>query len=136
MCHTQLEFGKLFHLDVVAEFDGGDITSDGGGLLLKEIDRRYQITERAAATLCEDRQAGKISHTLLDLLRQRVYQIALGYEDQNDADDLRSDPALKTMVGRRPASDPDLSSQPTLCRFENNRTVEELYQLSDCWTKP
>lgn len=131
MCHKQLDFGSVFNLDILADFEGGEITSDGGGLLLKEIDLRYQITQMAAACLSDGRQPGKIDHSLLDLLRQRIYQIALGYEDQNDADDLRRDPTLKTMVGRRPQSDPDLSSQPTLSRFENGRESEELYLLCE-----
>ena len=131
MCHKQLDFGRVFNLDILADFEGGDITSDAGGLLLKEIDLRYRITEMAAAVLSDGRQSGKVNHTLIDLLRQRVYQIALGYEDQNDADNLRRDPSLKTMVGRRPQSDPDLSSQPTLCRFENHRGFDELYRLSE-----
>jgi hypothetical protein len=67
----------------------------------------------------------------MDLLRQRIFQIALGYEDQNDADQMKKDPSLKAMVGRRPQSDKDLGSQPTLSRFENDRTHEELYRLSD-----
>lgn len=131
MCHRQLDFGRIFNLDIVADFEGGNITSDACGLLLKEIDQRYGLCEAAARCLSEGREGGKIKHSLLDLIRQRVYQIALGYEDQNDADALRRDPALKTMVGRRPQSDPDLSSQPTLCRFENSRESEDLYHLSE-----
>jgi len=131
MCHKQLDFGRIFNLDIIADFDGGDITSDGGGLLVKEVDYHYRITEMAAAVLSDTRQAGKVDHGLLDLLRQRVYQIVLGYEDQNDADELRRDPSLKTMVGRRSQSDPDLGSQPTLSRFENDRGHEELYRLCE-----
>ena len=128
MCHNQLDFGSVFNLGIMADFNGGDITSDADGLLVKEVDLRYQVTETAAAVLADARQPGKVDHHLLDLLRQRVYQIVLGYEDQNDADDLRRDPSLKTMVGRRPQSDPDLGSQPTLSRFENSRDSHELYR--------
>ena len=131
MCHQQLDFGSIFNLDIIADFEGGDITSDAGGLLIKEVDLQYRITEAAAAVFTDTRQPGKIDHGLLDLLRQRVYQIVLGYEDQNDADDLRVDPSLKTMVGRRPQSDPDLGSQPTLSRFENARDNDELYRLCE-----
>jgi len=131
VCHKQLDFGSVFNLDIIADFDGGDITSDAGGLLVKEVDLRYRITETAATVLSDTRQPGKVDHSLLDLLRQRIYQIVLGYEDQNDADTLRRDPSLKTMVGRRPQSDPDLGSQPTLSRFENARDNDELYRLCD-----
>ena len=131
MCHTQLHFGNLFNLDIIADFKGGDITSDAGGLILKEIDQAYCLTDNMAKCLADDRQDGKIKHTLLELLRQRIYQIALGYEDQNDADELRRDPSLKVMSGRRPKSDPDLGAQPTLSRFENQRRSSDLYRLSD-----
>lgn len=131
MCHKQLDLGRVFNLDIIADFEGGDITSDAGGLLVREVDLQYRITEAAAAALSDTRQSGKVDHGLLDLLRQRVYQIVLGYEDQNDADDLRRDPSLKTMVGRRPQTDPDLGSQPTLSRFENARDNDELYRLCE-----
>ena len=131
MCHKQLDFGSLTNLDIVADFEGGDITSDAGGLLLKEVDLCYKITEAALCSLTDGREPGKIKHPLLDLLRQRIYQIALGYEDQNDADTLRCDPSLKAMAGRRPGTDPDLGAQPTLSRFENARDSKELYRLSD-----
>jgi hypothetical protein len=131
VCHTQLHFGNVFNLDILADFEGGDITSDAGGLILKEIDQAYCLTDTMAKCLTDGRQNGKIKHTLLELLRQRIYQIALGYEDQNDADELRRDPSLKVMSGRRPKSDPDLGSQPTLSRFENHRCSSDLYRLSD-----
>ncbi len=131
MCHKQLDFGNVLNLDVVVDFEGGNITSDAGGLLLKEIDNRYKITKQAADCLSDDRDTNKTKHSLGDLLRQRIFQIALGYEDQNDADKLKKDPALKTIVGRKPQSDDDLGSQPTLSRFENNRDHGELYRISD-----
>ena len=121
--HKQLDFRRVFNLDIIADFKGGDITSDSGGLLVKEVDIRYRITEAALSVLSDSRQPGKVDHRLLDLLRQRIYQIVLGYEDQNDADDLRRDPSLKTMVGRRPQSDPDLGSQPTLCQTLSLQTA-------------
>jgi hypothetical protein len=135
VCQKQLDFGRVSNLDVVADLEGGDITSDAGGLLLKEIDAEAGITETAARCLFEDRASNKTKHTLSDLLRQRVYQIALGYEDQNDADTMRRDPSLKTMTGRKPQSDPDLGSQPTLSRFENKRTRKEVHRLSDALVK-
>jgi hypothetical protein len=135
VCHIQLDFGNVLNLDVVVDFEGGDITSDAGGLLLKEIDNRYKITKQAADCLSDDREVAKTRHSLDDLLRQRIFQIALGYEDQNDADKMKKDPALKTIVGRRPQGDDDLGSQPTLSRFENDRGNEELYRMSDFLVK-
>lgn len=79
--HTQLDFGSVLNLDIVADFDGGDITSNGGGLLLKELDRKYGLTETAALCLSDERDSGKVGHAPLERVRQRVYQIALGYEE-------------------------------------------------------
>jgi len=131
VCHIQLDFGSIFNLDITADFEGGNITSDAGALLLKEIDSHYKITKQAVGCLSDGRDAAKTRHSLIELLRQRIFQIALGYEDQNDADTMKKDPTMKTIVGRRPGSDKDLGSQPTLCRFENSRGQEELYRLSD-----
>ncbi|MBW2140869.1 MAG: transposase [Deltaproteobacteria bacterium] len=100
MCHKQLDFGSVFKLDITVDFEGGDITSDAGGLLLKEIDSHYKITKQTGDCLSDDRDPAKTS--LTELLRQRVFQIALGYEDQNDADKMKKDPTMKTVVGRRP----------------------------------
>jgi hypothetical protein len=131
VCHTQLHFGSLFCKQIIADFEGGEITSDGGGLLLREVDQRYQLSERLAACLHDSRVPERITHELTTLLKQRLYAIALGYEDGNDAAFLTRDPALKTMIGRLPESGADLASQPTLSRFENGVRASELYQLSE-----
>ena len=102
MCHKQLDFGRVEGLEIIADFEGGEITSDSGAILLKEIDRKYQVTEDAAACLVEGRAVEKIKHELMTILRQRVFQIAMGYEDQNDATYVRKDPSLKVMVDRCP----------------------------------
>ena len=99
-------------------------------MLLAEVDKALGLTAQMAARLDDSRQAGKVRHSLHDLLRQRIYQIAAGYEDCNDADRLRSDPILKVAAGRRPETDADLASQPTLSRFENSVGRRELYQLA------
>src|SRR5438067_1774795 len=110
MSHSQasLDFPLLPRKPVQASFTGGNLSSDGGLLLLAQLDRRIGLTERAAGCLREWRLPERVKHSLLDLVRQRVYQIAAGYEDCNDADTLRSDPALKVAVGRSPTSAPDL----------------------------
>ena len=130
--HHQLSFGSLFGKEVVADFEGGQITSDGGGLLLREVDRRYGLTEALARCLDDPRDPDRLTHDLTTLVRQRLFSIALGYEDTNDAATLRRDPALKAMSGRLPESNDDLASQPTLSRFENMVGERDLKRLSDC----
>jgi hypothetical protein len=117
VCHKQLTFESLFSKEIIADFEGGRITSDGGGLLLRELDQRCRIAEKAASCLHDPRDSGKVKHDLLTLVRQRLFAIAQGYEDNNDAATLAKDPAFKIMAGRAPKSAADLASQPTLSRF-------------------
>jgi hypothetical protein len=84
----------------VARFDGGCITSDGGGLLLREVERRTGVLRQFAACFTDHREAEQVEHTVQDLVSQRVYGLALGYEDLNDHDELRRDPLLATLVGK------------------------------------
>ncbi|HZN02522.1 MAG TPA: IS1380 family transposase [Candidatus Polarisedimenticolia bacterium] len=95
-----LWFSRQSGRDVVARFDGGNITSDGGGLLLGEVERRTGILRQFAACFTDHREAEQIEHTVEELVRQRVYGLALGYEDLNDHDELRRDPLLATLVGK------------------------------------
>ena len=132
VCHNQLSFGILFSKEVVADFTGGSLTSDAGGLLLRELDQRYLIAEQSAACLHDPRDSDRVKHDLLTLVRQRLFAIALGYEDNNDAAWLSKDPALKIMAGKAPESGDHLASQPTLSRFENRATATDLRRLSDC----
>jgi hypothetical protein len=113
-----MEFPLLARKSVQLDFTGGLLSSDGGLLLLARLDRSLGLTERVAACLKDDRRPDRVHHPLLDLIRQRVYQIAAGYEDANDATSLRHDPALKLSLGRAPLSGADLASQPTLSRLE------------------
>jgi hypothetical protein len=131
LCHKQLRFESLFSKEVIADLEGGQITTDAGGLVLREVDQRYRIAEKAAACLHDFRAPGKVKHDLLTLIRQRLFAIALGYEDNNDAATLAKDPAFKIMAGRAPESAPDLASQPTLSRFENQVSARDLRRLSD-----
>ena len=89
--------------EVVARFDGGAITTDGGGLLLREVERYTGIIEQFAGCFTDHRSAALIEHSVQELVGQRIYGLALGYEDLNDHDDLRRDPLLATLVGK---SDP------------------------------
>ncbi|MGA9756155.1 MAG: IS1380 family transposase [Desulfobaccales bacterium] len=131
VCHNQLTFESLFSKEVIADFEGGRITSDAGGLLLRELDQRYRLTEKAARCLHDPRDSRKVKHGLLALVRQRLFAIAQGYEDNNDAAALARDPAFKIMAGKAPESAADLASQPTLSRFENQMTTKDLRRLSD-----
>jgi hypothetical protein len=131
VCHNQLIFESLFSKEVIADFEGGRITSDAGGLLLRELDQRYRIAENAARCLHDPRDSHKVKHDLLTLVRQRLFAIALGYKDNNDATWLARDPAIKIMAGRAPEGGADLASQPTLSRFENRATAKDLCRLSE-----
>jgi hypothetical protein len=115
---------------VVARFDQAHASSDGGALLLKAIDERLGLTQRLAAGLTDRRQAGKVEHALLELVRHRVFGIACGYADCNDAARLGHDPVHKLLLDRDPLAGPALASQPTLSRFENAVGWQELYLTS------
>ncbi len=114
---------------MVTDFNGGNISSDAGLLLFAEVDRKLGFSEALTAQLEDRRDPSYIKHTLHDIMRQRLYQIAAGYEDCNDATSLRSDPILKMSCDRNPQSDRDLASQPTLSRFETGRKVRELNRM-------
>jgi len=92
------EFHPLGAREVRGGFDGGAITSDGGGLLLREVEKRTGIVERFAACFSDYRDAERIEHTVRELVAQRVYGLALGYEDLNDHDELRRDPMLAVLA--------------------------------------
>src|SRR5271166_574796 len=99
-------------------FDAGRLTSDGGLAWIAQADAALGLCAALAGPV-PDWRHGPVQHPLVTLVRQRVFQITCGYEDQNDADTLRSDPLLKWVCGRRPESGRDLASQPTLSRLEN-----------------
>lgn len=134
ICITKpIEFTRCKSRKVQANFGGGEITSDAGVMLLNQADKIINLTHRIASTANDPRNPKKIKHTIRDMLRQRVYSLALGYEDLNDHDTLRKDTAIQTSVGK----DEDLASSPTLCRFENfadrqmcwdiNKTLVEVF---------
>ena len=108
------DFPVLKRRKVQAAFSGGEITSDGGALLLRQIDRRLGLMKAIDAVIPDPRNPDYITHTQLSLLRQRVYGLSLGYADLNDHKTLRNDPALQTAVDR----EQELGSQSTLCRLE------------------
>jgi hypothetical protein len=114
---------------VIADFDGGQISSDAGALLLKETEAQVGIIAAFAAALNDRRDQRYVGHSLSELLKQRIFQIACGYEDANDADALRVDPIFKMCAGNMPESGEALSSQPTISRFENAPSRTELYRI-------
>ena len=128
-CNTeQLGFSFLRKRKLTVDFGGGEITSDCGLLLVRQADQSLGLLEGLASCITDRRDARYTDHDLLTLLRQRIYQIVAGYEDCNDANFLRKDPALKAACGRTP-SDKELGSQPTLSRLENTVTQEDLYRM-------
>jgi len=115
---------------VTLDFDGGRLSSDAGVVLLKDIDAQLGLTRNRAAVLSDPRDPRRINFTLEDLLKQRVFQIAAGYEDANDANTLRADPIFKLLLDRLPETGSSLASQPTLSRFENRVSRPELYRMA------
>ena len=126
-----LLFPGIFRKPVVAQFDQREGSSDGGALLLKAADRHYGLVAGLASCLRDDRQAGKVDHSLRELVAQRVFSIACGYPDANDSARLSEDPIHKLLVDRDPIEGRDLASQPTLSRFENGVGVKELYRAGE-----
>ena len=112
----ELEFKRCKNRKVQANFKGGNITSDGGVLVLNQVDEHINLTNRIASMINDSRCKGKIDHQIETMLRQRIYGLVLGYEDINDHNHLRKDIAIQTAVG----SDKDLASSSTLNRLENS----------------
>src|SRR5262244_3738415 len=127
----QLCFPPIAGYTIRADFDGDALSSDFGALLLRGIDRQIGFTERLAAAVRDKRHPSYIDHPLRDLFAQRIYQIASGYADGNDANSLRHDPAFKLGLDRRPL-DPahDLASAPTFSRLEHQVDRKDLYRLT------
>lgn len=123
-----LSLPLLARKQVAVDFEGGELSSDAGWLLLALADQKLRLTTRLAAAMQDPRRQQSVDHTLPALLQQRIYQIAQGYADQNDAQTLRRDPLLKVAVGRAPGA-PDLAGQSSFSRLENRVTAEELERL-------
>src|SRR5262245_35338456 len=127
----QLCFPPVAGQTLRADFEGGALSSDFGALLLRGIDRQVGLTERLAAAIHDKRHPSYIDHPLRDLLAQRIYQIASGYADANDANSLRQDPLFKLGVERRPLDpEDDLASAPTFSRLEHQVDRKDLYRLT------
>ena len=121
-------FPDLCDRPLVATFDQAHASSDGGAVLLKAADRRLAVTRAIADCLTEGRTPAKVTHTLRALVAQRVFGIACGYPDANDADRLADDPIQKLLLDRDPITGRALASQPTISRFENGVGRAALYR--------
>jgi Transposase DDE domain group 1 len=115
---------------LTAAFDGGRITSDGGVMLLAAAERRIGIAQTLAPLIADPRDPALVRHSVADILRARMLAIACGYEDADDLDHLRHDPAFKLACGRLPVSGADLCSQPTVSRWENAPTLREVVRMT------
>jgi hypothetical protein len=115
---------------VIAAFDGGRITSDGGVMLLGVVERQLGIAETLGRLISDPRNPLLVTHGVDDILRARILAIACGYEDADDLDHLRTDPGFKLACGRLPDSGDDLCSQPTVSRWENAPTLREVVRMS------
>jgi len=130
-CTEPVLFSFLEKKPVVANFDGGQVSSYGGLLLLGQIDKQLHLTEQLAACIPDNRDPAKVDHPMAALLRQRVLQVALGYAQADASDHLRHDPLLKTVVGRAPETDGALASQPTMSRLDNLPDTQALFRMGE-----
>ena len=130
----QLCFPPIAGYTIRADFEGGALSSDFGALLLRGIDRQIGLTERLATAMQDKRHPSYIDHPLRDLVAQRIYQIASGYADGNDANSLRHDPLFKLSVERPPLEPAqDLASAPTFSRLEHSVDRKDLYRLTQAF---
>src|SRR5260370_17162152 len=114
---------------IVAKCDGGLLTSDGGVLVLREVEQRLRVADRMAACIEDPRAPDQITHSLAEIIRFRLLMISAGYEDGNDANSLRSDPMFKMALDLSP-SDRELCSQSTISRLENLPDVPPLLRIA------
>jgi hypothetical protein len=122
----QMRFGRLGRRQIDVNFDGGSLSSDGGLMLLRQVDRRIGLSQAVAGALHDPRNQDMIVHEMRDLVAQRLYALCCGYEDLNDHAALRKDPLMQTAVGK-----PDeLGSSPTLCRLEKRTTRADIVALN------
>jgi hypothetical protein len=130
-CSTsQLTFPHLKKRKLSVDFEGGEITSDAGLLLIRQADDRMGLVKGLANCIRDIRDCRYVDHDMETLSRQRIYQVIAGYEDGNDANLLKKDPALKTACDRL-LSDNDLASQPTFSRLENAVTTKDMYRIAN-----
>jgi hypothetical protein len=138
----EFDFGKHFRRRVTTRFDGGPISSDGGAILLREVDRRLRLIERFADCFDDHRDPLRVEHRVGELLAQRLYALALGYEDLNDHDELRGDPLLALLAGKQDLQGQDrkrardrgqaLAGKTTLHRLERSTDGADRHKKIVC----
>jgi hypothetical protein len=121
----RIDLGRFGRRVIEADFDGGDISSEGGVVLLRQLDRRLGLTRAAALAMGDARRSTSVLHSVQDMVAQRVYGLCMGWSDLNDHAALRRDLLVQTAVGR----DRALASAPTLCRLEGSATQEQAWAL-------
>jgi hypothetical protein len=131
---TQSNFEVQAHYsrEVVARFDGGAITSDGGALLLRQTDQRLNLLPRFSNCFLDGREQDRVEHAILEMVSQRVYGLALGYEDINDHEQLRKDPLFGVLAGREELDKP-LAGKSTLNRLELGNGQQDRYKKITFW---
>jgi len=131
-CTKQLLIFKgLSNKKIEADFKGGEVSSDGGLLFLRQVENRIGLVSKITDSLRDRRHPGYVKHQLYELFKQRVFQIACGYEDGNDSNELRKDPVMKIACERQPEDETPLASQPTISRLENSLTRTDLYRIAE-----
>ncbi len=123
------EFPFVSGREVLCVFDGGDMTSDAGVMMVAAADKRCGLSMALAEQVNDIRQECKVQHSISEMLGERIYAIAMGYEDANDLDSLRHDPALNVACAKRPSSKEGLASQPTISRLENGVGRREIFRM-------
>jgi hypothetical protein len=128
--HSSIPLPNVQNKSVSLDFKGGLLSSDAGSLLLKEVEQQTGLIKAIEEVIPEPRDMRYVRHTSHDLLMQRIAQIACGYEDGNDCNDLRNDPIIKILSDRYPETGEALASQPTMSRFENSISRTTLYRIA------
>src|ERR1700674_5310895 len=129
---SSFEFEASGRREIVARFDGGTISSDGGALLLRQTDQRLNLLPRLAACFLDGRNQEQVEHSILEMLSQRIYGLALGYEDINDHEQLRKDPVFGILAGRKELEEP-LAGKSTLNRMELGAGTKDRYKKITFW---
>src|SRR6202165_2918744 len=129
---SKFEFEACGSREIVARFDGGTISSDGGAFLLRQTDKRLNLLPRLAECFLDGRNQDQVEHSVLEMLSQRVYGLALGYEDLTDHEQLRKDPVFGILAGREELDEP-LAGKSTLNRMELGVGTKDRYKKITFW---
>src|SRR3974390_797989 len=130
---NRFEFAPHFTREVVGEFSGGSITSDGGSVLLREANRRINLLSRFSQCFLDGRDPSRVENTVEEMICQRVYGTALGYEDLNDHEQLRNDPLMRMLAGKRNPDTDVLAGKSTLNRMELGNGQPDRYKRITFW---